>query len=831
MLNLSTLYTGSEDFVRFLELSRLDFNRECLVRIYASEKTEEHALCTAKEIKSIVPMGKIIGCSASGVTHRGKRYEEATLVVVEQFSAAKIEKHLYQIENRTPYELAEIFANDCRGAENALVHILAGDNYCDVYRYVEEINRLSPTVKLAGGVAGDILSTGVKGFVFDEAAVYSKGIITGVVSGKIYVTSRINLTSDPISPVYTVTKCDGSKILEIDNRPATKWCREQLGMEDMREYKHDWQVIAENDALVRFPFILEGHSGASRFVKYDDGDMSLYFSKLKENTEFRIGYTSPTKGVRESLENCQKLSKVPVEGIFCYSCLFRKHYLENCADWELKPFADYGVCGAFMMGEIGYIGGRNEFLNGACSIVAFAERESYITPDLNVFEDLYKIKDDSNKLTNLVIAKQSTAMSNENRVLLNEILEKQKAAKEQLYIDTGTSLPNAIRFAQENISRSYDKVCFIQSENSALILNHFGQDYYRDLVKKVVEKLMVFLDKQKLTNRVFVYAMNESTLFIAANAEIEVNEFEDFSKRLYKSFRLVNLGRKNELFINRFAVILGGGNIVEKGMAILQDSSRRQSYLTVSQASNSSHDYLENEIEMLHVICHAIDNKLVIPYFQGIYNNREGKITKYEALMRLQDEKGNIYTPDKFMGIAKKYQLYSAISSIMIKKVMEKFRGKDKQVGINLSAYDLNYPPMREFILAKLRAMDSCENFVFEFLEDEEFEDFQTLRDFIGDLRACGAKISIDDFGAGYSSFLEIVRMEPDYIKVDGSIIKAVPNDEISRKVLNTIAGLAAHMGSEIIAEYVENREIQDCLLEMGIPYSQGFLFSVPKEL
>ena len=103
---------------------------------------------------------------------------------------------------------------------------------------------------------------------------------------------------------------------------------------------------------------------------------------------------------------------------------------------------------------------------------------------------------------------------------------------------------------------------------------------------------------------------------------------------------------------------------------------------------------------MINVINYALAHDGVIPYYQGIYDNKEQTIHHYEALMRLRDEEGKIYTPFDFLEVARSYGLlYDALSMEMIRKVFEAFKdSEDKSVSINLGMRDIKNEELTGYI-------------------------------------------------------------------------------------------------------------------------------------
>jgi EAL domain-containing protein (putative c-di-GMP-specific phosphodiesterase class I) len=92
-----------------------------------------------------------------------------------------------------------------------------------------------------------------------------------------------------------------------------------------------------------------------------------------------------------------------------------------------------------------------------------------------------------------------------------------------------------------------------------------------------------------------------------------------------------------------------------------------------------------------------------------------------------------------------------------------------------------------------------------------------------------GCRIAIDDFGTGYSNFEYLMRLEPDFIKIDGSITKGILEDKNSQIITSIIVEFAKKIDIKVIAEYVENKEIFEKIKELGVDKSQGYYFSEPK--
>ena len=93
-----------------------------------------------------------------------------------------------------------------------------------------------------------------------------------------------------------------------------------------------------------------------------------------------------------------------------------------------------------------------------------------------------------------------------------------------------------------------------------------------------------------------------------------------------------------------------------------------------------------------------------------------------------------------------------------------------------------------------------------------------------------GAKIAIDDFGSGYSNFSYILKLKPDYIKIDGSIIKNIDTNEDSRVITGAIIAFAKKLDITVIAEFVRSKEVYDTCVELGVDEFQGFYLGEPSD-
>ena len=265
----------------------------------------------------------------------------------------------------------------------------------------------------------------------------------------------------------------------------------------------------------------------------------------------------------------------------------------------------------------------------------------------------------------------------------------------------------------------------------------------------------------------------------------------------------------------------------------LDNALREKTKVNFSNDSSilASKEAKEN-LEMIKTVKIALDNFNVVSYFQPIINNKTQEIEKYESLVRLIDESGNILSPFHFLNISKKGNYYSKITQRVLENSFKILHTINTKLSINISARDIEKEQTRVQIFALLEQYkDDTHRIVFELLEDENITDLKMIKAFIKEVKSKGVQIAIDDFGAGYSNFERILEFDPDIVKIDGSLVKNIENDTFSRNIVETIVLFAKKQNIETIAEYVENESIFNILNDIGVDYSQGYYFGKPSEI
>jgi len=197
-------------------------------------------------------------------------------------------------------------------------------------------------------------------------------------------------------------------------------------------------------------------------------------------------------------------------------------------------------------------------------------------------------------------------------------------------------------------------------------------------------------------------------------------------------------------------------------------------------------------------------------------------------LARLIDSDGMLHSPDKFIPASKTIKVYDQVTKTIINKTFEAFKDNDYEFSINLSFDDIINQDIFDFIIDKVSNIEFGSRVTFELLESEKVTDFKKVLRFFNEVRRYGGKIAIDDFGSGFSNFSYMIEMDPDYIKIDGSLIRNIDKDKNAQIIVETIVSFARKLNIKTIAEYVHSSTVLSCVKNLGIDYSQGFHIDKP---
>lgn len=288
----------------------------------------------------------------------------------------------------------------------------------------------------------------------------------------------------------------------------------------------------------------------------------------------------------------------------------------------------------------------------------------------------------------------------------------------------------------------------------------------------------------------------------------------------------------NEIYINLTSVFIYECSYTEKILtyaysSLAEAKTSHKPYLEIKQPDTYFSKIYEENNYWFNKFKKAYHEDRLIPYYQPVIDTETGKVVKFEALLRLMDENGEVYGPFKFLNLAKRAGFGPKITLRMLNKVVRDFLFLPYEVAINLSYEDFYDKELLTLINKTIEEKPTIK-LCFEFLEIEEIKDSEYIISKILEFKKKGIKIAIDDFGTGYSNLERLIILGVDYLKIDGSIIKRLPYDEAAKAIIKALSSFAKVSGISLIAEFVENEDILKEVRALGIRYAQGYFFSPP---
>jgi c-di-GMP phosphodiesterase len=396
----------------------------------------------------------------------------------------------------------------------------------------------------------------------------------------------------------------------------------------------------------------------------------------------------------------------------------------------------------------------------------------------------------------------------------------------QVYTDQLTCLPNRLQLIEDIKNEKDLKLVMVNIDDFKGINDLYGSKM-GDLVLLALTD--IFLEIQKDEKKMFrIYKLHADEFAVLLKGVRNKKEISNF-------INTVNSKLMREITINNTEIVISitcgiadhrKDILTDADMALKLAKDQKKHFVYFNDSLKFSQKNKEN-IRSLKNIKRAVVSDGITPYFQPIQNNSSGKIEKYECLMRLIVGR-EVLTPNFFMQLAKRSKLYPHLTKTMMDKSFKTLRDSKYEFSVNVSIDDILNDDTVEFIMETLRYYNISHRVVFEIIESEKIEDDDKVSDFIRNAKKLGCRIAIDDFGAGYSNFDYILRMNVDFIKIDSSLIKNIDKDKSSQILAETIVSFSKKLNIGTIAEYVHSREVYNKVRELEIDYSQGYYIGRP---
>jgi diguanylate cyclase (GGDEF)-like protein/PAS domain S-box-containing protein len=274
-------------------------------------------------------------------------------------------------------------------------------------------------------------------------------------------------------------------------------------------------------------------------------------------------------------------------------------------------------------------------------------------------------------------------------------------------------------------------------------------------------------------------------------------------------------------------------NLLKHAEIAMYTAKQRGSQIEIFDPTARSFSHERFEIE--HELRQAIDRCELTFFYQPIYELTTGSVQHVEALVRWIHPQRGLLSPAVFIPIAEEAGLIRLIDRFALQKGIQQVAdwataGYNLSVAINLSVVSLQDLGLVHVIRELLvNSGAPPENIVLEVTESAAMRDIDTTLRVLGQIKALGVRIALDDFGAGHASLTYLKQLPIDMMKVDRSFIAGIQQSNKDESVLRAVLTLAQGLRLPVIAEGVERPEQLQWLQSVGFEHIQGYLIGRPQ--
>lgn len=414
--------------------------------------------------------------------------------------------------------------------------------------------------------------------------------------------------------------------------------------------------------------------------------------------------------------------------------------------------------------------------------------------------------------------------------ILQQILYLYKELETQLYVDTLTKLKSRSALLRDIKEAKHPCVIVIDITMFRTINELYGVEVGNEVLQGFASSLKIFAKNRdfnvyRISGDEFVFFKDDANIHIEHYTHLMDTFFDSMS---HKSIYVSSL--EDTIYLEMSAGIsfdklnpLGTADI-----ALNRAKQLHKNYVFYHGKLDSIDEIKQGALWKKKII-HGFESNLFVPFFQPIVN-REQKIVKYEALMRLIPSDGGAHyiSPHAFLDVAIKTHYYDQISQMTLMKSLHVSAQKGVNVSLNLNFQDILNKPLLALMKHFITKEHIGHRVVFEIVESQKIQDYALLKQFMEEFRNIGVRFAIDDFGTGFSNFTHILELSPDFVKIDGSLIKHLDSDKKSYELVKAIVFFSKELGIQTVAEFVHSKEVFEVALSLGIDQFQGYYFGMP---
>ncbi len=411
--------------------------------------------------------------------------------------------------------------------------------------------------------------------------------------------------------------------------------------------------------------------------------------------------------------------------------------------------------------------------------------------------------------------------------------------------DPLTSLYNRRRFQNEfetaiQLALRYQRpgaLLYLDLDEFKLVNDTQGHHAGDELLQEVSEKLRNLVRHSDIVARLggdeFAIVMREADQRSAATIATEIIHALNKLERLAKNRHTISASIGIVLFPEHGDDV--HSLLANADLAMYRAKETGKGRWHLFQTDDQSRERIHRKAYWKDRIKDALENDKFELFYQPILEIGNQQVSHFEVLLRMQDDMGGVLPPGVFIGVAEEIGLIHSIDHWVLRQALRKQAEFHRQniditLSINLSGVVIDDPHLLPLLRSELsRSGVNPEKIVFELTETSAVADIAAAIQLMHEVRDLGCRFALDDFGVGFSSFSYLKQLPLDFVKIDGSFIRQLPDNVDDQLFVKALTDVARGMGKKTIAEFVEDAQTLEMLRDYGVDYAQGYYIGKPQ--
>ncbi|WP_394252740.1 EAL domain-containing protein [Vibrio profundi] len=800
-----------------------------LVQLFSTQPAEI-ALGFARILLANFPNVTVIGQSATHLICDNHLETSGTMAIVSEFNDSHLSSAVQPFTHQPEFDSHNLvdglrLTQDSKAVISFCAQVDGRD-----YPIYSAFNELAHAVPVAGGLCQE--NKFGNWVLYNDQVHQQACVAVAIHSPSLKVWTGAYSEWNPIGMKHKITRAQGKRLYTLNGVPA---------YDVFKHYLADGQDLPFQQ-LKNFPLYRElGFTKAVISALNILSDGSIEFDQeWKKGQEAQFCYNHPSLTVEKVRHGAELLTMHQPESVMIYNCASRLDFLDGLT--ELKPFEGIAnTAGAYCMGELSLQGNTQEILHHSLTYLAL--RESHDLPEFNRFQLNSELT--VSPLLNLV-RNAIVDLDTMNSEMEQKLHQQAKKLTDSYRYDTRTGLPNRIALKERlNKITAREHLLTLKLTN----FNHVNEKYGYQVGDQLLLDLSTHF-RSRLEMRLGVH--NSIGLFSIGVGEwaiiFKASNDSEFIKQQFVRFtdaiEHINFEPYGLSDVDYLSVSLCGGlasrcdfmddngdELLLKAIEARRYGVRNNTHITNAKDIQVTEEDRKEQLGWLSCVSRAILDQNIVTYSQPIVAAHTHEQVAEECLVRIVEADGAIIPPGQFLPIIEDTHLYTRLSRHMIKNTLGYMADKQGAFSINLSPQDLMSDKTLEILESSIALLNDPSRLGLEVLESEQIKDYGRMIEVCNHFRSLGARIIVDDFGSGYSNIDEIIKLEPQIIKLDGSLIRNVDKDLKQRKIASQLIRLCGVFNAKTVAEFVHNQQVCEIVEDMGVDYLQGYYLGEPKRL